>query len=1812
MKTHHIKIAKAFILLFIISLPVKASDFSNAKNAAADFFNKRSKVKSINPLEQNNSESTLQLRYFTKGEIVNPVYVFEKKNQGFVVIKENNADFKIVGYSETVYENGNLPPALSVLLAFYEQTTFKIANENPQKITPVEPLLNKAGISLNQYYHENAGGCPTGCVATAMAQIMAYHKFPDKGTGSHCYNHSNYGELCAEFEKTTYNWINPTDEDYKLLSFHVGVAMNMNYCGYKYGSIPAAANYSSKLSDYFKYHLISCDKIEYVLNEIEKSRPVYCEFAGKPGHSVVLDGYDENGLIHVNFGWGGKWNGYYMLNTKDFIIVDYLFGSNILNSVFISPNVFKTLPSDSLALVDIHNKLNQTTRWNLSKPVYSWPGVLVINERIVELEIANSQGTLSPEIGKLTALKKLIIKGMFTGTFPANITNLTNLEYLHIETNGTISGTLPDDIHKMSALKYLSLKNIITGTIPASIGQLGNLTDLNLSGGKISGSIPNQICNLTNLNFLDLSRNQLTGNIPANIGNLKNLNILHLSDNKLSGEIPVSTGNLDVLSNFSASNNQLSGSIPDVFSGCTKLETVNLNNNALTGEFPLSLLNSTSLNTLDVSNNQLNRITDALSAEASIVYLNLSGNKFTTLPVSMNKLNKLKSLAASYNKIDSLPENFGFLKSAENIGFIHNQLKKIPDGFCYSPRLKSLSLSNNKITGLPASINSLSSKLEELTLDSNEIRGKIPATLLLRPFKHFLIHKNRLRYEDIPDTTGIVQYVGNQKMIALSKQDYPVSLGDTVRIDIRKIAPVFHTGNKYYWCRYPKYTKGWDVYKAKDNEKESPILEIVVDKINVNYIYYCKIFNPASPNYTSTQWGITDKCLPYVDTDTISFRLGSEAEILQNKYPEMYVAKSENLPESTVQDGTVTLFAHEKVRGTLVWQASTDAKTWVDITSNMTNENLKANIQTIGEKEIILKPANTAWYRTKIIETSCEPVYGDTVKVNAPGTVLYDKTINVTKDSMIIDVDSIEIFVPKGFHAKDFRLMIVKLDKAPGEIPKGGKINAVYDIRVSFGKEFKIPLLIKLKNIPDAMFVDSVLPNVGALYFDDVNRKWIRYDNRNVVIKEKSLQFYTHHLTKITSGYLYRIGYTHFFQRKRVKVVYTSDSTDYMGYYATYWNNNKPFIGYLDDDVTRGGHPMMIQDIANIADTAIARFEKLGLNFPQNFTIYCSAAFAAAGYISLFGQFGGYITINPSANENVFRNGLKMTIPHELMHYLQDDYMVSSVNNTFWMEANAPLASRIVFSESELTQSEPDYLLSQNRRTAEFSSILDLLAQSWDKQAKGLLLEKALTSQADANLSSTFLYYMQRYRQGSKLDAAKLLTEYGWINATFNTTWRGYLDNQIKKQLSSTADNEYDAFVKYIISGVNKKFCISDTTGNPFGFYIENANFRTHSYWETIKESVTGDNHTGTFARHLLYNFGNKLNETITENIIIPHIPHLSSKMVLIENQSDYHGMVVEYKRIHATRDFFKVYYGWYDVKTKTMKMIDISDSAKYSFMVQKKSLKYPEEYKDYAFLLFVNKSCPETDFTVLENAHAAIFDITTRPVLDIESLEFLGFGDNTLLNNVHLYDDGRKNQVVYFWGTNKSDGQNITNYWTEKKLLNDSIIKIDADFRYFYENKLKIESVGTSIGYIMPSRVNVWISQTIYYNFVENKFRIIEIYSSQLTVLSHKDPFGEDVIPQYLMSERNNRMEIEFKCPENITMISESNDDYNFKTNSSVETQISVISVKHHSESNLHHYQNGSSTKSVNNYVSTDYSQAPVKLWGKFRADKPEQEKAK
>ena len=165
------------------------------------------------------------------------------------------------------------------------------------------------------------------------------------------------------------------------------------------------------------------------------------------------------------------------------------------------------------------------TNWLSSRPLDRWHGVHTDSDgRVVELRFYNN---------------------LLTGSIPAEIGDLSNLERLRIRDNDNLSGPIPHTLGHLSNLREMALgNNNLSGSIPPELGNLSNLREMALGNNNLSGSIPPELGNLSNLDALYLDNNNLSGPIPPELGNLPNLDALHLYNNNLSGPIPSELGDI--------------------------------------------------------------------------------------------------------------------------------------------------------------------------------------------------------------------------------------------------------------------------------------------------------------------------------------------------------------------------------------------------------------------------------------------------------------------------------------------------------------------------------------------------------------------------------------------------------------------------------------------------------------------------------------------------------------------------------------------------------------------------------------------------------------------------------------------------------------------------------------------------------------------------------------------------------------------------------------------------------------------------------------------------------------------------------------------------------------------------------------------------------------------------------------------------------------------------------------------------------------------------------------------------------------------
>ena len=302
------------------------------------------------------STSTVSLLYVGTVGADTVYYVFGQADGGFAIISADDAVMPVLGFSHT--SPAGEPLENKMLMRQLDRYGHKISEvrseedvsaeksrswlveanslqtaDTTSKIT-VGPLLTSAWEQTDAYNDS----CPTysGCVAIAMGQIMRYYQWPKKGRGWHKYipsENPKIGQQFANFGATTYQWSLMPDKlrphhtaaeksAVAQLLYHAGVAVDMSYTEDGSGSYTCDVLYA--MPQYFRYSdsISLCTYSEYsneqwfnlIRTEIDAGRPVIYSGATKnnEGHAWVVDGYNSDGYLHINWGWGGDYDGFFL------------------------------------------------------------------------------------------------------------------------------------------------------------------------------------------------------------------------------------------------------------------------------------------------------------------------------------------------------------------------------------------------------------------------------------------------------------------------------------------------------------------------------------------------------------------------------------------------------------------------------------------------------------------------------------------------------------------------------------------------------------------------------------------------------------------------------------------------------------------------------------------------------------------------------------------------------------------------------------------------------------------------------------------------------------------------------------------------------------------------------------------------------------------------------------------------------------------------------------------------------------------------------------------------------------------------------------------------------------------------------------------------------------------------------------------------------------------------------------------------------------------------------------------------------------
>lgn len=306
----------------------------------------------------------------SKGEITlsqQSYYVFPNANsKGFTIVSGDDRLPEIVGYSsQGSYDENNLPEGFISFMKAYQNLYNKVnlgdaealknlaeikawrnkKNASAASTSAVAPLLGNIEWDQTSPYnnmcpkYDSVHVAATGCVATAMAQVMAYYKYPKQLKADIPGYVNRWNGIPMEIptitqEEGIYDWDNMLPKYNKeanatqqqkdavaKLMYHCGAAVRMSY-----GPESGAAVSSSKLAKYFGYDAdlmmdlsrssFTLDKwMQIIDTELAAGRPVlYGGQSSENGHQFICDGKDENGLYHINWGWSGNQNAYFDLS----------------------------------------------------------------------------------------------------------------------------------------------------------------------------------------------------------------------------------------------------------------------------------------------------------------------------------------------------------------------------------------------------------------------------------------------------------------------------------------------------------------------------------------------------------------------------------------------------------------------------------------------------------------------------------------------------------------------------------------------------------------------------------------------------------------------------------------------------------------------------------------------------------------------------------------------------------------------------------------------------------------------------------------------------------------------------------------------------------------------------------------------------------------------------------------------------------------------------------------------------------------------------------------------------------------------------------------------------------------------------------------------------------------------------------------------------------------------------------------------------------------------------------------------------------
>lgn len=409
------KIYSLLLFIFIaVSISGEPITAEKAKTIASSFFNKH-----IGRRALSHSEAEKELHY-VETDLFPACHIFNVGRQnGFVIVSSDDQVEEILGYSETGYiDLDNMPEQLQSMLKEYAKYQQWAVDNNIQRRASTTYPTGKIAPRLRAAWGQRAPYnalcptvtndegksdlAPTGCVVTAMAQMMYYDKCPVTPTKTiPAYVTSTEKISRNALEPIAFDWESMVD-DYKTgnpsQAAKTAVATLMQYAGtavkvnYTYGGSGSSIERAMEaLVEYFNYdNTAQCiyrkdykddEWVTRVYNALKERPLLFRGLSPTAGHCFICDGYDGNGKFYFNWGWdGAKGNadGYFSLfemNPKGG--VGYVSNETFVD--YLKPMETAYTKPENAAILDLRVKNDQLTYTRSSTSV-AFPSITLVSK----------------------------------------------------------------------------------------------------------------------------------------------------------------------------------------------------------------------------------------------------------------------------------------------------------------------------------------------------------------------------------------------------------------------------------------------------------------------------------------------------------------------------------------------------------------------------------------------------------------------------------------------------------------------------------------------------------------------------------------------------------------------------------------------------------------------------------------------------------------------------------------------------------------------------------------------------------------------------------------------------------------------------------------------------------------------------------------------------------------------------------------------------------------------------------------------------------------------------------------------------------------------------------------------------------------------------------------------------------------------------------------------------------------------------------------------------------------------------------------